>query len=478
MRTVLLVVAGLLLTGCEVGPDYVKPTTEVPANWTELHVTEAQARETLERQKLWWQEFHDPILDRLVAEALDGNIDLQMARQRLISARAARVVAGAADYPQIGAAALGSLSNSSTTLQYPPGNGQYRTYAAGFDATWELDIFGGTKRAKEAADDDVDATIEQRRATLVSLLSEIATDYAILRADQQRIDLANSNLKIARQALDLTTTEFSRGLTTSLAVAQAQAQVQTVEAAVPPLRAEVAEQTHAIAVLLGQPPGQLEAELLVPRPTIPAPPELPLSLPSEVIANRPDIRAAERRFGAATARIGVAVAQRYPHFSIPLTLMPTTSFLSTAFEGASLVWSAGLTVSQSVYDGGKLSAREREARAEAEVSRLAYQQTVLNAFRDVEDAIVRYASEAQRSASLRSAVAFDRTAVDRAQQLYAAGLTDFLNVLSTERALTSAEDQQALAGLSRIRQVIALYKAIGGGWQSVNFADETQASAP
>ncbi len=474
MRWHALLPLGLLLAGCEVGPDYVKPSPKLPANWTEQQPTEAQARETLERQKQWWQEFQDPILDRLVAEAITDNLDLSVARQRLVSARAQRQVAGAADYPQIGASLGASLSNSSTTLQYPPGIGEYRTYSGGFDASWELDIFGGTARAKEAADAEVQATIEQRRSVLVSLLSELVTDYATLRADQQRIDIANNTIKLATQARDLTTTEFSRGLTTSLAVSQARAQVETVQAALPPLRAGVAQMSHALALLLGRFPGELEAELTVPRPTIPSPPQLPLSLPSEVVANRPDIRVSERRFAESTARIGVAVAQRYPHFTIPLTLMPTTSYLSEVFQASSLVWSAGLSLSQSVYDGGRLSARERQARAEAEVSSLTYQQTVLRAFREVEDALVSYSSETQRSITLRAAVADQRTATDHAQQLFAAGLTDFLNVLSTQRGLFAAEDQQALSELNRVRQVIALYKALGGGWQSVTFGDETE----
>jgi NodT family efflux transporter outer membrane factor (OMF) lipoprotein len=464
-------VLAVALAGCEVGPDYVPPHPELPAQWTEAQVTAAQAAATAQ-QRDWWRSFHDPALDRLVDAAIAGNIDLAIARQRLVSARAARVVAGAGAYPQIGANVQGALANSSTTLQYPPGNGEYRTYALGFDASWELDVFGGIKREEEAADADVQATIEDRRAILVSLLSEVASDYAALRASQARIGIANRNIGVAQQALDLTNTEFARGLMTSLAVAEAKAQVETLQAALPPLRAEVARLTHAIAVAAGQLPGALEAELSSPAPVIPAPPQLPLSLPSEVVANRPDIRRAERRLAAATARVGAAVAQRYPHFTIPLMLEPTSSYLSELFESASLVWSIGLTVSQTIYQGGRLRAREQQARAAAEADALAYRQTVLTGLREVEDALVTYAMDTQRSAALGAAVADDRTAQSHAQRLFAAGLTDFLNVLTTERTLYAAEDQQALSELARVQQVIALYKALGGGWQSVSFADE------
>jgi NodT family efflux transporter outer membrane factor (OMF) lipoprotein len=471
MRAALLA-AALLLAGCEVGPDYVAPDPKLPANWTEQKATEAQSRETLLRQQQWWKEFKDPALDRLVGEAVTGNLDLAIARQRLVSARAERVVAGANDYPQVGALAGASWSRSSTTAQYPPGIGEYRTFTGGFDAAWELDIFGGTQRGKEAADAEIGAYIEDRRAILVSLLSELATDYVTLRATQQRIGIANSNINLAKQALDLTSTEFNRGLTTSLAVAQARAQMETVQASLPPLRAQVAQLTHAIAVLLGRMPGELEAQLSVPAPAVPVPPDLPLSMPSEVIANRPDIRRAERRFAAATARIGVAIAQRYPHFSIPLALSPTTSYLSEAFQGASLMWNVGMSISQTVYSGGRLTAREQEAKAAAEAARLGYQQTVLNGFREVEDALIAYSTDTQRAATLSAAVRDDRLADDHARRLYAAGLIDFLNVLTTERALYAAQDQQALTELSRVKQMIALYKSIGGGWQATPFGDE------
>jgi outer membrane protein TolC len=202
---------------------------------------------------------------------------------------------------------------------------------------------------------------------------------------------------------------------------------------------------------------------------------LPLSLPSEVVANRPDIQQAERRFAAATARVGVAVSQLYPHFSIPLTLMPTTSYLHEAFTAASLVWSVGLSASQSIYEGGRRTARIDEAKAAAEIERITYRQTVLTAFREVEDALITLQTETQRRASLQAAAVDSQTAYDRAQRLYAAGLTDFLNLLSTERTLYAAQDQVALSDLARVQQVITLYQALGGGWQAVTFGDETAA---
>lgn len=463
------------IAGCTGGgPDYVKPTTEVPPVWTEQQVTAASA-ETAERLKDWWKDFHDPELTRLVGDVIGGNLQLQMARQRLIEARDERRVADSAEYPQINAGAQGGLANSSTTLQDPPGIGGYRTYAFGLDASWELDIFGGTRRSEEAAEANIGAAIEDRRAILVALLSEFASDYATLRATQLRIKIAQDNVGIAKSALDFTQTEFARGLTTSLAVAQAQSQLDTVRSDLPTLRAQVARLTHAIAVLTGRFPGALEKELSVPAPVVPVPPTLPLTLPSEVVANRPDIRRAERRLAASTARIGVAVSQLYPHFSIPVTLMPTTSYLSEAFSAASLAWSIGLSAGGSVYDGGKRTARIDEAKAEAESDRLAYRQTVLTALREVEDALVTLQSEAQRRDSLQSAATNSQLAADRARRLYGAGLTDFLNVLTSERSVFAAQDQLVLSDLARVEQVITLYRSLGGGWQAVNFSDEVAA---
>jgi NodT family efflux transporter outer membrane factor (OMF) lipoprotein len=461
-----------LLGACTVGPNYVPPHPKLPQNWTEQPATPGEEATAAEQLKSWWTQFHDPELNRLVGEAIGGNLTLQMARQRLIEARAERTVAAAAAYPQVGFGAAASDANSSTTVIWPPGNGIYPTYQIGFDASWELDIFGGTRRAVQAADATIGATIEDRRAILVSLLAELADDYATLRATQLRISIAQGNEVLAQHLLDLTTTEFTRGLAGDLAVSQARAELETVQSALPALQAQEARLTHAIAVLLGTFPGGMEQELSRPAPTMPTTPNLPLSLPSEVVANRPDIRETERRFAAATARIGVAVAQLYPHFTIPLTMTPTSSYIHEMFSAASLVWSAGLTLAQPIYQGGRLSGQVKEARAAAMSDRLAYQQTVLTSFREVEDALVSYSSETQRDQKLSAAVADSRIAVDRAQRLYAAGLTDFLNLLTTERGLYAAEDQAALSDLARVQQLIALYKSLGGGWQSVSFNDD------
>jgi NodT family efflux transporter outer membrane factor (OMF) lipoprotein len=302
-----LLLAGLA-AACTVGPDYKPDQMDLPSTWTEATPSPAEEAKATERLKAWWTSFHDPLLDRLVTQAIAGNDDLKVARQRLVQARAARAVAGSVDYPQVKASAGRLQSNSSTTVDWPPGIGQYRTWELGFDASWEIDIFGGTRRAEEAADADIGAAIEDRRAVLVSLLSELAGDYAGLRASQLRLSIAMRNIEASRRAFELTQTEFQRGLGTDLEVAQARAQWDNVRAAPPALRASVARLSHAIALLIGGFPGDLEAELSKPAPLMAVPASLPVTVPSEILQNRPDIRSAERHFAGATARIGVATA--------------------------------------------------------------------------------------------------------------------------------------------------------------------------
>ena len=470
MKSALFLLAAIL-AACTVGPDYVPPKMALPPNWTEHAATPVEIARTDQELKQWWTSFNDPTLDRLVDLALTGNIDLKVAGQRLIEARAARVIAGSADYPQIDAGALASDKQASNTVLFPPVDwhrSNYAFYQFGFDATWEIDIFGGIRRGKQAAEAEYDATIEARRAVLVSLLAELAIDYATLRASQERLSIADRNVAAARSSLELTEESFARGLGSNLDVAQAQAQLQTVLSAQPPLRAEIARMTHAISVLLGQiPGGALEQELAGSEGKIPSAPNLPVTLPSEVIANRPDIRQAERQFAAATARIGVAVADMYPHFNIPLTVTPETSMLSEFFRVSSLVWEAGLSATEHVYTGGKLSARVQQARAEAEEARLGYQQIVLRAFQNVEDGLINYTTEGQRDVTLKAAAKDSELAFQRSTRLYKAGLTNFLNVLVNERAAYAAEDLSTRSELEGAVDAIALYKALGGGWQQV-----------
>jgi NodT family efflux transporter outer membrane factor (OMF) lipoprotein len=470
--------AGLLAlaaAGCTVGPDYVPPKTDAPAGWTEdkapgLIGTGPEAAKQLDQ---WWTGFKDPTLDRLVAMAITDNLDLKIAEQRLVEARAERASAAAGFLPTLDASASAERQRYSTALKFPPFGGIANTFQAGFDASWEIDVFGKTRRAVESADASVDATVENRRDVLVSLLAELGRDYATLRSAQARLDIALRNIKADQDALDLTREKFTGGLGNELDVAQAQAQLQTLNAAVPQLQATVATEAHAIAVLLGKEPGALEAELSTAAPLPTVPPTLPAALPSDVVRNRPDIRAAERQIAGANAQIGVAVAQMFPSFSISPSFGVAGGSLNHLLKDGALQWGAPASISVPIFEGGRLEANVAQAKAVTEEDRLTYRKTVLGAFQEVEDALVGYSSEQRRHASLAAAVAANRIAVQRATALYRSGLGSFLNVLDGERSLYSAEDAVAQSDLTLTQQTIALYKALGAGWQ----VGETQVAA-
>ncbi len=469
MKHVLRCLALCALAGCTVGPDYRPPHVDVPAGWAEHAATPAELERTRARMRDWWASFHDPVLDRLVALAIASNLDLRIAGQRLLAAQDMREALSAALAPQVDFSGQAGIQRFSTTLEFPPLPGvspSNRLWSPGFTASWELDVFGRIHRQIEAQDAELGADIEARRGMLLALLGELATDYVALRSAQREVVIAERNIRAAREGLELTQRVFTQGLGTSLQVAQAQAELETEQATTSPLRTRIAQLSHAIAVLLGQLPGSLEAMLLRPAP-LPQAPGLPVALPSMVIANRPDIREAERRYAEASADIGVAVAQLYPDFSLPLSLGVQSSMVHELLAADSLAFQLVLSAAEPIYHGGRINARVREARAEAESARLSYQRTVLVAFREVEDRLVAYRDDTGRSAVLHRAAADNALALSRSRRLYSAGLSGFLDVLSAERATYQSEDAAALGDLARLTDAISLYVAIGAGWQGV-----------
>ncbi|WP_087689077.1 efflux transporter outer membrane subunit [Pandoraea sp. PE-S2R-1] len=464
----------VLATGCTtLGPDYRSPHIDVPSQWHEAQQGHdgrgAFSAAQQDQLRTWWRSFNDPILDRLVDAALAGNQDLAIARTRLTQARAERIQIAAGLGPTVSVGGVGQALRSSERLDWPPGIGGSRTWRAGFDASWELDIFGGTRRAVEAADAQIDAVADDAHAVQVSLLAELAADYAMLRTVQARLAIAQENIRNLSQGEQLAERALAHGLGTSADVAQARAERETAQALPPQLDAEVARLSHAIGVLTGGFSGDWREVLAQPSPRLPVAPSLPLSMPSEVMRQRPDVRAAERRLAAATARIGVAEAARFPHFSIPLSLGTTASLLSDLFSGASLAWSVALQASQTLYDGGRSRAGVTAAQAQADAARLAYARDVRLALRDVEDALTGLNSERARQISLAAAVSDSQQALDRATRLYRRGLSGYLPVLTAQRTANHARDALALSQGGEVRSAIALYKSLGAGWgEAVN----------
>lgn len=478
-RTASFLLGTCVLAGCTVGPDYKPDRMRLPDAFSETPhaATAEEIARTEAEMKDWWGQFNDPLLNRLVAQAIKGNYDLLIADQRIIAGRAMREEAASAWYPQLDVNAGGGDNRYSLNIDnWPirPGNPQNRPQASvltyGARASWEIDVFGRIRREVQASERAIDASIEARRATLMTLLSELASDYIALRGLQLRLSIAEANVKNAQDEVDLTQKLYLEGVGNTLQTAQALSERDSEKAALEPLKTQIEKQTHALSVLLGDMPGDLtrDLETLPKGPvTLPVMPHFPATLPSIVVANRPDIRQAEREYAESTARIGVAVAQLYPHFSIPLNFNPNASAMYQAFQVNAMSWSFMMLATLPVMHGGRFTSQVVEARAHAEASRLSYRRTVLNGFREVEDAMTSWLHDDSYVQQLHQAAAESAQAADRARRLYAAGLTDFLNVLTTQRTMLGAQDREAEARTARLHDAIDLYIAMGAGWQGM-----------
>ena len=453
----------LLLAGCatpHITP-YAMPAPVLPERWTEPHPAATAGSVDLRR---WWTGFHDPALDRLVDHAIAGNLDLRIAAQRLLAARAERDAVAAARHPLIGASGGASVQRSSTRLDYPPGIGRSDTLSAGLEASWEPDLFGRLRQSVEAADAEAGVVEEDRRAILVSLIAEIALDYIDLRSAQERRAIATRDIDRLKTTLDATERLHRAGLATGASVAEARAEWRLAQARLPGFTERIARDRHAIAALTGGFPSDMLTDLDGTAP-LPAAPELPPSVPSQLLRDRPDIRAAERRLAAATARANVVAADLLPRFRIPLTLGTAASGVAGLLAPGAIVWSLAASGSQTLYDRGQRAARLRAAQALTEAQRLDYERSIRVAMRDVEDVLASRHEEAIRYEALTAALAASRTAVARATRERRAGTIGTLDLLTTQRSLYAIEDGLAVSRADRLRQIVTLAKTLGGGWQ-------------
>lgn len=480
MRNALLALPLFVLAACTVGPDYHPPKSAAPAAWsadkTGLLRTD---RDSAEQIKRWWTLFDDPELNHLVDRAVVQNLDVKAAGLRVEEARAMLGYVRAGYFPSVTAAAGASRQRLSTNDKFPPFGGVYNTFQAGFDTSWEIDVFGQTRREVEASTASIQQQEEQRHATLVTLLGDLGTDYAALRSAQARLGIAERNRAVEQQVRDLTRERNEQGLASELDVAEAEAQLHTLEAAIPDFQAEIAQREFAIAELLGEQPDALHDELSQGSGILVPPPRLPAEIASAVIRNRPDIRAAERQLASATATIGIATADYYPKFSINPSLDVNAGWLHRMLDVGALAWTIPFNVQVPIFDSGKIAAEVSLARTYAASELIAYQKSVLTAFREVETAIAACQAADARDVSLRDAVASNQVALDRATDLYRNGLGDFITVLTNERSLYAAEDARAQSALTKAQQTIALYKALGSGWETLpDGITKTSAAAP
>jgi NodT family efflux transporter outer membrane factor (OMF) lipoprotein len=470
----------LLLAGCTMGPDYHAPEIAAPAQFAELPSDKTQAPFSLAVPReadlsRWWLQIPDPQLHKLIRAALGANLDLKSAVSRIREAREQEIVAGAAALPHLSATgAAVNLHSNSNPLAGLTGGGAaggaaaggrtIKIYSAGFDASWELDIFGGTRRAIEAAKADTQAALWQMRDGEVSLTAEVANDYIALRAAQARIAALQAQVRAERGLLQLTAARARAGFVTQLDVNQQKVQTQSIAAEVPELQAQIRVQEHAIAVLLARQPEAMTAELdrAAPLPAIPR--TLPVGLPSDLLRRRPDVRAAERKLAAATAQEGVAIAALYPKFDLLGLLSVASPTLGGLFSTRNLTRAGVGQINWPLFQGGQGRANVRAKKEEERQAYFAYRAAILKAVRDAEDALVRYAKEQQRLAALQAALQTAKASVALAKQQYKAGVANYARVLSGEQQWRAAQDQAIQSRQALAQDMIALYKALGGGW--------------
>ena len=468
----LLITLGLpvAIAGCTVGPDYRAPQVESPRGWVGIagsttRPTTGPVAPTTQPVNLaqWWESFSDPQLSSLIRSAFNGNIGLNQAASRVRQARAARKATAAGYYPTVdvngGYTRSGSAGDSVA-------HGSHDLFTAGLDASWEIDVFGGTRRNVEAADADLLASQEDYRDVMITLAAEVALNYTDLRTTQEQVVIAKRNLEIQKQSLGLTQRLFAggQGFVSGLDVANAEAQVSSTQSTIPTFEASERQIIYALSVLLGREPGALVAELDQQKPIPGSPPEVPIGLPSELLKRRPDLRRAEAQLHAATARTGVATADLYPKFSLTGSFNQSSGTFGKLLDGQNNLWAIGPSVSWPLFDAGRIRANIAIQNELQEQSLLAYRGAVLTAWQEVENSLIAYAKEQERHRSLTDAVAANRRAVDYATTLYKQGNTDFLNVLNAQRSLFGAEDALVQSDRTLTESVISLYKALGGGW--------------
>ena len=455
----LIFVALLGLTACAVGPDYTAPSTP-PA---ELRAIDEGEFVAISPEAAWWRQFDDAALDSLVARALAANLDLQRALARV---RTARAVFTGEKYDYAPHVPLDARYTRSDRQQPGVSDRPVETeqYSLGFDASWEIDLFGRVRRSVEAAYADLGAEQEQLRSVEVMVAAEVARNYFELRGAQRRIAVAQRNLENARQTLDQTRVRYEIGTISQVDVYRSRAQFKAIEAGIPPLEASERRAAFRLAVLLGQRPGALDDELQPERIATYAK-ALPIGDTTDLLRLRPDVRAAERRLAAATARVGVAMAELFPRVSVTgfvgFISGDSADLFNFSSDGAR-AWSVTPSVSWAAFDFGSLRARLKAREAQADAALADYQKAVLTALEDTENSLTAYAKQQSRLSSLVEQADAAAHAAELAAVQYRAGSLDFLNLLDAQREQLAVDDAVAAAQTAVNVSVAGIYKALGG----------------
>jgi outer membrane protein, multidrug efflux system len=474
LGVLVLVSLAALLGGCAVGPNYVKPQTPVAAGFQSAQEPIYSSQNV---QTDFWKPFGDSTLDQLVDEALNANHDLRIALGRLVEARAARHQA-LFDFGPTVTADGGYTQQRVPAAASPVGTGyKYELYDAGFDATWELDLFGRIRRENEAARADLEGAEANLHDVQVSVIAEVARTYFELRGTQNELAVARRNVENQRESLRITSERLDAGRGTELDTSRAQAQLSTTLAAISPLEASISRSIHRLGVLTGRDPNALTT-LLGPGKDLPDLPQLAaVGDPAALLRRRPDIRVAERQLAAATARIGVAVGDLFPKVSFTGNFGYMSNDTSTLGSSGARSYEIAPGISWAAFDLGRIAAQVRAAHAQADVQLATYQKTVLLALEDTENSLVTHARARDHLRNADDAARASATAARLARTRYEGGIVDFLEVLDAERTQLQAEDQLAVSRTDAMTSLVAVYKALGGGWEGAPPPRYTQAAS-
>ncbi|MGA2620840.1 MAG: efflux transporter outer membrane subunit [Thermoguttaceae bacterium] len=453
--------------GFKVGPDYTPPAVQVAEGWREAGDPQLTARAA--GDGCWWTVFGDPALNRLIESACRQNLSLRGAGFLILESRAQRGIAASNLFPQKQEMISQYSRNRFSANAYPfgifPIRKDYNDCSIGFDAAWEFDIWGRFRGAVEAADAALDAQVENYDDILVLLQAEVAANYIQLRTLQQRIALTRENLDLQRNTLRLVELRYGKGLIGELDVDRARAQAATTESLLPPLETALRQAENRLCVLMGRLPGDLAPMLAAGGPIPAAPPEVIVGIPAELLRRRPDVRRAERQAAAQSARIGMAQAEFYPHLALTGTITLEAQNLAQVFQGSSLAGTVGPGFRWNILNYGRIvnDVRAQDARFQQAVAQ--YQESVLKAHEETENAIVAFLRERERAESLRTAATATQQAVKLAVLQYDKGLVDYQPLLDTQRELVRQQDGVAESSGQVALDLVAVYKALAGGWQ-------------
>jgi multidrug efflux system outer membrane protein len=478
--TLSAMLAAMLAAGCAAGPDYVPPKADTPDHWSAASNT-ATTEDHAELAR-WWSNFNDTTLNSLIERAQQSNLDLRVAVLRIEEARAQRGVTTAAWWPSVSANAgysrtrlsdttpTGSLFNSFDHTAIPGAPNlnipnPYNQYQLGVDASWEPDLFGRVRRGAEAADAGIGVSVEDQHAALVALLGDVARAYIDLRGAQRSRATARRIIASNEELLDLTRQRRAAGLTSEVDVVEAGAELSATQAQLPTYELAITQSINQLSRLLALPPGSLRAELEAEASAPPLPAAVPLGLPAELARRRPDIRRAEASLHEATADIGVAIAGLYPRLTLTGNGGLQSETAGEVTEWASRFFTFGPTLELPVLDRGQWRTVSLQ-RVRAREAAVVYANTVLNALQEVEDARAAYAADQDRDARLAATVEQDRDALDLTRQRYASGVASFIEVLDAERTLRQNELSRAQSQTVVGEDLVGLYRALGGGWES------------